>query len=189
MAGRVENSIEVDAPIGEVFAFVDDYRNATRFIVGMKVYKPLTKQVSGKGSKFHFVKKTSGLPDIKSDVVCTVWAKDKKVITESFAGFDNTGHYTFVSKGGKTTVKAVSTFELASLVGGGRGGILGGIGKAVGGVASRAAEGQVRKDLAKSMENLRDLIEAGRKTAAPRKPKGSPANKARASAKKAVNRK
>jgi uncharacterized membrane protein len=167
MAGRVENSVEIDAPIGEVFAFVDDYRNATKFIVGMAEYKPLTKQVSGKGSKFRFVKKTSGLPDIKSDVVCTAWDKDKKVVTESFAGFENTGHYTFGSRGGKTTVKAVNTFDLASLVGGRRGGILGGIGKAVGGVASKAAEGQVRKDLARSMENLRDMIEAGRKTATP----------------------
>jgi uncharacterized membrane protein len=177
MAGRVENSVEIDAPIGEVFAFVDDYRNATKFIVGMAEYKPLTKQVSGKGSKFRFVKKTSGLPDIKSDVVCTAWDKDKKVVTESFAGFENTGHYTFGSRGGKTTVKAVNTFDLASLVGGRRGGILGGIGKAVGGVASKAAEGQVRKDLARSMENLRDMIEAGRKTATPPKPKSSPAKK------------
>ena len=166
MAGRVENSVEVDAPIGEVFAFVDDYRNATKFIVGMTEYKPLSKQVSGKGSKFHFVKKTSGLPDIKSDVVCTEWDRDKKVVTESFAGFEHTGRYTFASKGGKTTVKAVNTFDVASLVGGRRGGILGGIGRAVGGVASKAAEGQVRKDLAKSMENLRDLIEASTKKAA-----------------------
>jgi uncharacterized membrane protein len=165
MANTVENSIEIDGPVSAVFAFVDDYKNTTRYIVGMTEYKPMTKQVSGKGSQFHFVKKTTGLPDIKSDVEIADWAEDKKITFKSFNGFDNGGSYSFTTKGGKTVVKLSNTYDLASLLGGGRGGFLGGIGKAVGGGLSKAAEGQVRKDLTKSLESLRDLVEA-----TPRKP-------------------
>src|ERR1700736_6193483 len=105
MANTVENSIEIDGPLSEVFAFVDDYKNSTNYIVGMTVYKPLTKQVSGKGSRFHFVKKTTGLPDIKSDIEITDWTKDKKISFKSFEGFDNGGTYTFSTRGGLTVVK------------------------------------------------------------------------------------
>jgi uncharacterized membrane protein len=170
MGNTVENSIEIDSPIGDVFAYVDDYKNVTKYIVGMTEYKPLTKQTSGKGSQFRFVKKTTGLPDIKSDVEITDWAKDKKITFKSFAGFDNGGTYTFSTKGGATVVKLSNSYDLASLLGGGRGGIFGGIGKAVGGVASKAAEGQVRKDLTRSLETLRDKVEASARKPAAKKP-------------------
>jgi hypothetical protein len=179
MANTVENSIDIEAQLGDVFTFVDDYQNVTAYVVGMTEYTPLTDRVSGKGSKFHFVKKTTGLPDIKSDVEITDWAKDKKITFKSFSGFDNGGTYTFTRKGNKTNVKLSNSYDLASLMGGGRGGIFGGIGKAVGGVASKVAEGQVRNDLTKSLENLRDLIEVtARKPAA--KPSAKPAKKAAA---------
>jgi uncharacterized membrane protein len=182
MANTVENSIEIDRPIAEVFAFVDDYRHVTRYIVGMTEYKPLTKKTSGKGSQFRFVKKTSGLPDIKSDVEITDWAKDKKITFKSIAGFENGGTYTFSTRGAGTLVKLSNSYNLASLMGGGRGGIFGGIGKAVGGVASKAAEGQVRKDLTRSLESLRDLVEAAPTKAAAAKPRaGKPASKKAAS--------
>src|ERR1700737_224590 len=160
MASTVENSVEIDRPAGDVFAFVDDYRNVTRYVVGMTEYKPLTEQVSGKGSRFRFVKKTSGLPDIKSDVEITDWQKDKKITFKSFAGFENGGTYTFIVQGDSTVVRLSNTYDLSSLMGGGRGGLLGGLAKAAGGVASKAAEGQVRKDLTNSLEKLRSLIES-----------------------------
>src|ERR1700730_3181481 len=154
MASTVENSVEIDRPAGDVFAFVDDYRNVTRYVVG------LAETVSGKGSRFRFVKKTSGLPDIKSDVEITDWQKDKKITFKSFAGFENGGTYTFIAQGDSTVVRLSNTYDLSSLMGGGRGGLLGGLAKAAGGVASKAAEGQVRKDLTNSLEKLRSLIES-----------------------------
>jgi uncharacterized membrane protein len=168
MASTVENSIEIDSPVTDAFEFVDDYKNTTKYIVGMTEYKPLTKQVSGKGSKFRFVKKTTGLPGIKSDIEITDWAKDRKISFKSFGGFDNGGTYSFSTKGGRTVVKLSNSYDLASIMGGGRGGLFGGIGRAVGGVATKTAEGQVRKDLTRSLENLRDMVEAtARKVAAP----------------------
>lgn len=160
MGSTVENSIEIDRPVDEVFAFVDDYKNVTRYVVGMSEYKPLTNRVSGKGSQFHFVKKTTGLPDIKSDIEITGWAKDKKITFSSFSGFENGGTYAFSPKGKHTVVRLSNSYDLASVLGGGRGGLFGGIGKAVGGVASKVAEGQVRNDITKSLENLRDLVQA-----------------------------
>ncbi len=156
MANTVENSIEIDRPVGDVFSFVDDYRNSTRYVVGMTEYKPLTKQLNGKGSQFRFVKKTTGLPDIKSQIEITDWDKDRKITFKSFAGFENGGTYTFTARGDSTVVRLSNTYDLGSLIGGNRGGLLGGLAKAA---ASKAAEGQVRRDLTTSLENLRNLVE------------------------------
>jgi uncharacterized membrane protein len=174
MASTVENSVEIDRPRGDVFAFVDDYRNVTRYIVGMTEYKPTTGQTSGKGSKFRFVKKTTGLPDIKSEVEITEWERDKKISFKSFSGFDNGGSYSFTARGDRTVVRLSNTYDLGSLLGGGRGGLFGGLAKAAGGVASKAAEGTVRKDLTTSLEKLRALVESEVKTT------GTPAKKASA---------
>jgi uncharacterized membrane protein len=178
MASTVENSIEIQRPVSQVFEFVDDYRNATKYIPGMTEYKPLGKQVSGKGSQFRLVKKTTGLPDIKSEIEVTGWEKDRKIAFKSFKGFENGGSYTFTSRGDRTIVKATNTFDLASLIGGGRGGLLGGIGRAVGGAASKVAQGQVKKDLTRSLETMRDLIE--RQPAAKAKTPARPKTKAAA---------
>src|ERR1700730_18341398 len=124
MASTVENSVEIDRPDADVFAFVDDYRNVTRYIVGMTEYKALTDKVSGKGSRFRFVKKTTGLPDIKSDVEITDWQKDKKITFKSIAGFENGGTYTFIARGDGTVVRLSNTYDLGSLIGRGRGGPL-----------------------------------------------------------------
>jgi uncharacterized membrane protein len=174
MASTVENSVEIDRPRGDVFAFVDDYRNVTRYIVGMTEYKPTTSQTSGKGSKFRFVKKTTGLPDIKSEVEITEWERDKKISFKSFSGFDNGGSYSFTARGDRTVVRLSNTYDLGSLLGGGRGGLFGGLAKAAGGVASKAAEGTVRKDLTTSLEKLRALVESEVKTT------GTPAKQASA---------
>jgi uncharacterized membrane protein len=155
----VENSIEISRPAADVFAFVDDYRNSTRYIVGMTEYQPTTTQTSGQGSKFKFVKKTTGLPDIKSEIEITDWQKDKKITFKSFAGFENGGTYTFLRHGDKTVVRLSNTYDLSSLIGGNRGGLFGGIAKAAGGAMSKVAEGQVRKDLTNSLEKLRSLVE------------------------------
>jgi uncharacterized membrane protein len=160
MASTVENSVEIDRPVGDVFAFVDDYRNVTRYIVGMTEYKPLTSKVSGKGSRFRLLKKTTGAPDIKSDVEITDWQKDKKITFKSVAGFENGGTYTFIGRDDSTVVRLSNTYDLSSLIGGGRGGLLGGLAKAAGGAISKAAEGQVRKDLTNSLAKLRSLVES-----------------------------
>jgi uncharacterized membrane protein len=140
----------------------------------MTEYKPTTGQTSGKGSKFRFVKKTTGLPDIKSEVEITEWERDKKISFKSFSGFDNGGSYSFTARGDRTVVRLSNTYDLGSLLGGGRGGLFGGLAKAAGGVASKAAEGTVRKDLTTSLEKLRALVESEVKTT------GTPAKKASA---------
>jgi uncharacterized membrane protein len=187
MSNTVENSIEIDRPVGDVFSFVDDYRNSTRYIVGMTEYKPLTKQLNGKGSQFSFVKKTTGLPDIKSQIEIVDWDKDKKITFKSFAGFENGGTYTFTARGDSTIVRLSNTYDLGSLIGGNRGGLFGGLAKAAGGIASKAAEGQVRKDLTTSLEKLRALVE--QETAARPAPKGAAAKPSAPAGKKPAARK
>ncbi|GAC1333154.1 MAG: hypothetical protein NVSMB17_13200 [Candidatus Dormibacteria bacterium] len=180
MASRVENSVDIDRPIAEVFAFVDDYRNTTRYIVGMTEYRPTTDRTSGDGARFAMVKKTTGLPDIKSEVEIHGWSENSRIAFRSISGFENSGSYTFTERGGKTNVKLVNDYDLTSLLGGG-GGLFGGLKKAAGGALSKAAEGQARKDLTGSLDKLRELVEA-----APRKPLPAPKAAAKAAPRKAA---
>jgi len=166
VASKVENSVDIDRPIAEVFAFVDDYRNTTRYIVGMTQYRPMTDKTSGNGSRFAMVKKTTGLPDIKSEVEIHGWEQDQKIAFKSISGFENSGRYTFTTRGGKTNVKLVNEYDITSLLGGG-GGLFGGFKKAAGGALSKAAEGQARKDLTGSLDKLRELVEASPRKALP----------------------
>jgi uncharacterized membrane protein len=188
MASRVENSVDIDRPVDVVFDFVDDYRNTTRYLVGMTQYRPTTDRINGKGARFDLVKKTSGLPDIKSVIEITDWQKDRKIVFQSISGFENGGSYTFSAKGGGTTVKLANDYDLTSLLGGG-GGLFGGLKKAAGGAASKLAEGQARKDLTTSLDKLKHLVEAipaTRSAPAPAKKAAAPAKKAAAPAKKAA---
>ena len=159
MASKVENSIQVDRPVADVFAFVDDYKNTTKYLVGMTEYRPTTDRVNGKGARFKLVKKTTGLPDIKSEIEIVDWEKDKKIVFSSISGFENGGQYTFSATARGTTVRLSNTYDLTSLLGGG-GGLFGGLKKAAGGAMSKVAEGQARADLTKSLENIKRLVEA-----------------------------
>jgi uncharacterized membrane protein len=183
MASRVENSVEIDRPVGAVFSFVDDYRNTTRYIVGMTHYRPTTKVTSGKGARFDLVKKTTGLPDIKSVIEITEWEQDRKIVFDSVSGFENGGSYTFTARGDRTTVKLANTYDLTSLLGGG-GGLFGGFKKAAGGAISKVAEGQARRDLTTSLEKLKHLVE----TATPASQAKAPAKKAATPARKRAPR-
>lgn len=177
MASKVENSVEINRPVTQVFGFVDDYKNTTKYLVGMTEYSPTTKQTSGKGSRFKFVKKTTGLPDIKSEIEITGWERDKKIAFESISGFENGGTYTFSSKGAKTVVKLVNSYDISSLLPGGGGGLFGGLKKAAGGALSKVAEGQARKDLTTSLEKLRELVERAPAKAAASAARKAPAKK------------
>jgi uncharacterized membrane protein len=188
MASRVENSVEIDRPVGAVFSFVDDYKNTSRYIVGMIQYRPTTKVTSGKGARFDLVKKTTGLPDIKSVIEITAWKHDREIVFDSVSGFENGGSYTFTARGDRTIVKLANTYDLTSLLGGG-GGIFGGFKKAAGGAMSKVAEGQARKDLTTSLEKLKHLVETATPASqpkAPAKPAVKPAANAAAPAKNAA---
>ncbi|MGI8608767.1 MAG: SRPBCC family protein [Candidatus Dormibacteria bacterium] len=165
MASKVENSVDIERPVEEVFSFVDDFKNTTRYIVGMTQYKPTTEKTSGKGARFNMVKKTTGLPDIKSEVEIVDWEKDQKIAFKSISGFENSGSYTFTVNGERTNVRLVNSFDVTTLLGGG-GGFFGGLKKAALGATASIAEGQARKDLTTSLDQLKRLVEATpRKTA------------------------
>ena len=177
MASKVENSVDIDRPVAEVFSFVDDFKNTTRYIVGMTQYKPTTAQTNGKGARFSMVKKTTGLPDIKSEVEIVEWEEDRKIAFKSISGFENSGSYTFSTKGEHTSVRLVNAFDVTTLLGGG-GGFFGGLKKAALGATASIAEGQARKDLTTSLDQLKRLVEATPRKAAPARaasPKAAPA--------------
>jgi hypothetical protein len=159
MASRVEHSVEIQRRVDQVFAFVDDYRNTTRYMVGLSEWRPVGEKTQGKGSRFALTKRTPGVPDIKSEVEITGWTKNKLIGFESYSGFENSGSYEFVAGGDKTVVRLINTYDIASVLGGGRGGVFGGLARRVGGAAGKALEGPVLRDLEKSLQNLKRLVE------------------------------
>ena len=171
MTSKVENSIEIERPVSEVFSFVDDYQNTTRYIVGMVQYRPTTAQTSGKGARFSMVKKTNGLPDIKSVVEIVDWEQNRTIGFRSISGFENSGSYKFTVSGDGTTVRLVNAFDITTLLGGG-GGFLGGLKKAALGATASIAEGQARRDLTTSLDHLKRLVES-----TPRKTGKAPAER------------
>jgi uncharacterized membrane protein len=208
MASTVSNSIEIARPLRDVFEFVDDYKNVTRYLVGMVEWRPVGTQVTGKGSRFAMTKRVDGpVPDLKSELEITDWQQDELIKFQSYSGFENSGFYRFTATAGGTRVTLSNTYDLSSLLGGNRGGFFGSIAKSVGGAVSKAAEGQILRDLEKSLQKLRDLVErevqvapasstkspaapvkaaSARKPAAPPKRAAAPATKAAAPAKKAA---
>ncbi|MHB8509575.1 MAG: SRPBCC family protein [Candidatus Dormibacteria bacterium] len=160
MASKVSNTVEIARPLAEVFAFVDDHTNLTRYMVGMTRWEPIGSQLSGKGSKFAMTKKTNGLPDIHSEMEVVEWRRDAWLSVRSFAGFENAAEYRFEAVEGGTRVTLSNSYDIGSLLGGPRTGFFGGLTRTLGGAASKALEGQVMKDLERSLDNLKRLVEA-----------------------------
>jgi hypothetical protein len=48
---HVEKSIEIQAPVAEVFAYVADYRHALDWMAGFTEFTPLTDQSAGLGAR------------------------------------------------------------------------------------------------------------------------------------------
>lgn len=180
MASTVSNSIKIARPVRDVFQFVDDHKNVSRYVVGMVEWRPVGSQVSGKGSRFSMTKRVDGpVPDIKSELEITDWKQDELIKFDSYSGFENGGYYRFEAIPEGTRVTLSNTYDIASLLPGAKSkGFFGSIAKSVGGAASRAAEGQILRDLEKSLQKLRDLVEREVQAAAAAAPKTAAAAKA-----------
>jgi predicted lipid-binding transport protein (Tim44 family) len=137
----------------------------------------VTDKTSGKGAKFAYIKKVDapGAPDLKSKVEITEWEAGKKIAFRSYEGFENGGVYGFTAAGNGTRVTLTNTYDLASILGGKRGGFLGGLAKSVGGVLEKGMERQVLGDLEKSLQKLKTLVES-----TPGKTAAKPAARAKA---------
>lgn len=90
------------APVDVAFAYVDDYRNATRWMFGLATFEPDGDKDHGTGAVFNA---TFHVKPVKlhSTVECTDWKQDGLIAFESIKGFKNSSLWRFTSTGPTTT--------------------------------------------------------------------------------------
>ena len=111
MASIVEHSVEVAAPVGEVFAYVDDYTRTKDWMYGLHTMEPVTEQTSGVGATYDCVMKLGVA--LTSRIRCTGWERDRLIEISSIKGIRNTQRWTFTDLGGdRTRVDAWISYSL-----------------------------------------------------------------------------
>jgi uncharacterized membrane protein len=138
--GRITIDMTINAPAATVFAYVDDYRNTTKYMKDLVKWQPTGKVTHGKGAQFNVGMK-AGPTTLTSVVDITTWLENKAIGWDSNEGFKQIGMWAFKPKGDKTQV----TFDMEYEFGGGIAGKL----------LGRAAEPIVRGNLQRSVETLK----------------------------------
>lgn len=133
MPSIVEHSVEIAAPVDEVFAFVDDHTKTRTWMYGLDRIEPVGDQTRGVGAEYDGVMKI-GVP-LKSRIRCTVWEENRRIELTSVKGIKNTQRWTFTAiDEGRTRVDAWISY---SLPGGPAGATMGAAVKPLIGVAVR----------------------------------------------------
>ncbi len=138
--GRITIDMTINAPVATVFAYVDDYRNTTRYMKDLVRWQPTGKVTHGKGAQFDVGMK-AGPTTLTSVVDITTWSENRTIAWHSREGFKQLGKWGFTPKGNATSV----TFDMEYEFGGGIAGKL----------LGRAAEPIVRGNLQRSVETLK----------------------------------
>jgi uncharacterized membrane protein len=166
--GRITIDMTINAPVSTVFAYVDDYRNTTKYMKDLVKWQPTGQVTHGKGAQFDVGMK-AGPTTLTSVVDITTWTENKTIAWHSHEGFKQIGKWAFAAKGNATSV----TFDMEYEFGGGIAGKL----------LGRAAEPIVRGNLQRSVETLK--LHTEKLTAARPAAKAAPAGTTKAATKAA----
>jgi len=153
--GHITIEKTVNAPVTTVFAYVDDYRNTTKYMKDLVKWQPTGKVTHGKGAQFDVGMK-AGPTTLTSVVDITVWAENRSIGWSSREGFKQIGRWDFTPRGDRTQV----TFSLDYEFGGGIAGKL----------LGRAAEPIMRGNLERSVDTLKlntERLDTSRATTKP----------------------
>jgi uncharacterized membrane protein len=142
--GHITIKETIEAPVTEVFGYVDDYKNTTKYMKDLVLWEPTSDVVHGKGATFECGMK-AGPTTLKSHLKMTSWVENKTIGWISTEGFQQTGKWQFKDKDGTTEVVFDMEYELP-----------GGI---AGRVLGKAAEPVVRMNLEHSVAALKDVTE------------------------------
>ncbi len=107
----VEHSVEIDAPVTEVFAYVDDYTVTKDWMYGLHTMELVSEHSSGVGATYDGVMKLG--VSLTSRIQCTGWEQDRLIEISSIKGIKNTQRWIFVDLGnGRTRVDARISYTL-----------------------------------------------------------------------------
>ncbi len=111
MASIVEHSVEVAAPVAEVFAYVDDFTKTKDWMYGLHKIEPVSEHTHGVGATYDGVMKLG--VSLTSRIQCSGWEQDRLIEITSIKGIKNTQRWTFTDLGdGRTRVDAWISYTL-----------------------------------------------------------------------------
>jgi uncharacterized membrane protein len=115
--GSITVSETIDAPVSQVFAYVDDYRNTTKYMKDMTKWEPAGEQTHGKGSRFVISMKVGPL-NIDGEVEVDAWEENRAIGWKTLKGFRQDGSWSFREKGAGTEAALTVEFDLPGGVAG-----------------------------------------------------------------------
>jgi uncharacterized membrane protein len=101
-----------EAPIDVAFAYVDDYRNAPKWMFGLAEFEPEGGKDHGLGAVFNGTFQVKPVK-LHSTVECTDWKQDELIVFKSIKGFKNSSTWRFIAAGPtKTTIRVAFDYEV-----------------------------------------------------------------------------
>lgn len=155
---HITYSAEIAADVEDVFGYVDDHLNTTKYMKGLSKWEPEGEKVHGKGARFAVAMK-AGPMTLASVVEITTWTKNEAIGWTSREGFKQTGKWSFTEVDEGTTK---ASFDLKYELPGG----------IAGRMMSRATDPVVRGNIEQSVRALRTQVERSTKTSPAAKPAG-----------------
>jgi uncharacterized membrane protein len=148
MMAKVEKSIEINAPVSEVFAVANDWHKVLDYMESFTKFEPTTEKEEGAGSRFAYALKAAGV-EMKGELEVSEWEKDKGWRMTSVAGMKTEAQWLFepVTEN-RSRVTFVTEYEVP-------GSFLGAIADKL--VVERTNEANAEK----SLQNIKRLVEGG----------------------------
>jgi uncharacterized membrane protein len=109
--GRITVTESIKAPVSTVFAYVDDYRNTTKYMKDMTRWEPVGSKTHGMGSRFALSMKVGPL-NIDGEVEIDQWVENQAIGWKTKKGFRQDGSWSFQEKGGSTEAAFSVDFDL-----------------------------------------------------------------------------
>jgi uncharacterized membrane protein len=145
--GDMHSRVRIEAPREAVFDFVNDWRNATRYLHGLVRWEPVDADAEMRVGTVFRVGIQAGPTRLAGRLEVTDYRPPERIWIRSVDGPRVVGGWTFTAAGEATDVHLQASFDLP-------GGIAG---RLVGTFVSRNAQ----KDLDASLRDLKRLIESG----------------------------
>jgi coenzyme Q-binding protein COQ10 len=98
---KVEKSITINAPMEEVFAYVEDPMNQLEYLPSIVEVKDVTGQ--GVGAHYHWTYKMTGLR-FEGESTMTEYIPNERMVVETKGGIVSTWSWTFTPEDGGTRV-------------------------------------------------------------------------------------
>jgi uncharacterized protein YndB with AHSA1/START domain len=105
----IANSININAPVEKVFAYVSDPMTAPEWFVGMTEVNDVTG--SGAGQHYHWKYKMVGVP-LHGEGTITEYVPNERVVVQTKGGITSTFAYTFTSHEGGTKLDVETEYTI-----------------------------------------------------------------------------